>query len=127
MGPERSQRISPAKSAADIGLPFSIHLDTPVIPMNPLFGAWSAVNRITSSGQQLGLNERVGVMQALRSVTIDAAWQMFLDKQTGSLEVGKKADLVILAKNPLLQPTTLDKIEVLETYVAGLNIYTAPL
>ena len=95
--------------------------------MNPLFGVWSAVNRITSSGQQLGLNERVSVMQALRSVTIDAAWQMFLDKKTGSLEVGKKADLVILAKNPLLQPTTLDKIDVLETYVAGLNIYTAPL
>lgn len=127
MGPERSQRISPAKSATDIGLRFSIHLDTPVVPMNPLFGVWSAVNRITSSGQQLGLNERVSVMQALRSVTIDAAWQMFLDKKTGSLEVGKKADLVILAKNPLLQPTTLDKIDVLETYVAGLNIYTAPL
>jgi predicted amidohydrolase YtcJ len=126
MGPERSQRISPAKSATDIGLRFSIHLDTPVVPMNPLFGVWSAVNRITSSGQQLGLNERVSVMQALRSVTIDAAWQMFLDKKTGSLEVGKKADLVILAKNPLLQPTTLDKIDVLETYVAGLNIYTAP-
>ena len=127
MGPERSQRISPAKSATDIGLRFSIHLDTPVVPMNPLFGVWSAVNRITSSGQQLGLNERVSVMQALRSVTIDAAWQMFLDKKTGSLEVGKKADLVILAKNPLLQPTALDKIDVLETYVAGLNIYTAPL
>lgn len=126
MGPERSQRISPAKSAADIGLPFSIHLDTPVVPMNPLFGVWTAVNRLTSSGQQLGPNERIGVMQALRSVTIDAAWQMFLDKQTGSLEVGKKADLVILAENPLLQPTTLDNIEVLETYVAGLNIYVAP-
>ena len=125
MGPERSQRISPAKSAADMGLLFSIHLDTPVVPMDPLFATWSAVNRITSSGQELGPNERISVMQALRSVTIDAAWQVFLEKETGSLEVGKKADLVILAENPLLQPLTLDKITVLETYVAGLNIYTA--
>lgn len=123
MGPERSQGISPAKSAADIGLPFSIHLDTPVVPMDPLFATWSAVNRITSSGKALGPNERISVMQALRSVTIDAAWQVFLDKETGSLEVGKKADLVILAENPLLQPTTLDKINVLATYVAGLNVY----
>lgn len=124
MGPQRSKNISPAKSAADIGLPFSIHLDTPVVPMDPLFATWSAVNRLTSSGQLLGANERIGVMQALRSVTIDAAWQVFLEKETGSLEVGKKADLVILAENPLLQPTTLDKIDVLATYVSGLNIYS---
>ena len=125
MGPERSQRISPANSAANIGLPFSIHLDTPVVPMNPLFAVWSAVNRITSSGKLLGPSERVNVMQALRSVTIDAAWQMFLDKDTGSLEVGKKADLVILSKNPILEPMKLNKIDVLATYVAGLQIYTA--
>ena len=125
MGPERSQRISPANSAANIGLPFSIHLDTPVVPMNPLFAVWSAVNRITSSGKLLGPSERVSVMQALRSVTIDAAWQMFLDKDTGSLEVGKKADLVILSKNPILEPMKLNKIDVLATYVAGLQIYTA--
>jgi predicted amidohydrolase YtcJ len=125
MGPERSQGISPAQSAVAIGLPFSIHLDTPVVPMNPLFGVWTAVNRITSSGKPLGANERISVMQALRSVTIDAAWQMFLDNKIGSLEVGKKADLAILAQNPLLQPTTLDKLDVLATYVAGLNIYTA--
>jgi predicted amidohydrolase YtcJ len=124
MGPERSQGISPARSAVDIGLPFSIHLDTPVVPMDPLFATWSAVNRLTSSGQLLGPHERISVMQALRSVTIDAAWQVFLDNETGSLEVGKKADLVILSENPLLQPTTLDKIEVLSTYVSGLKIYS---
>jgi predicted amidohydrolase YtcJ len=124
MGPERSQGISPARSAVDIGLPFSIHLDSPVVPMDPLFATWSAVNRLTSSGQLLGPHERISVMQALRSVTIDAAWQVFLDNETGSLEVGKKADLVILSENPLLQPTTLDKIEVLSTYVSGLKIYS---
>lgn len=123
IGPERAREISPAKSAADIGLPFSFHLDTPVVPMNPLFAVHSGVNRLTSSGKVLGEHQRIDVMQSLRSVTIDAAWQMFLDNEIGSIEVGKQADLVILDANPLDNPKAIDQINVLETFVAGLTIY----
>ncbi len=123
IGPERAKEISPAKSAVDIGLPFSFHLDTPVVPMSPLFAVYSGVNRVTSSGKVLGEHQRISVMQSLRSVTIDAAWQMFLDKEIGSIEVGKQADLVILDANPLDRPDSIDKINVLQTFVAGLSIF----
>jgi len=50
MGPERAMRISPARSAIERGIRFSIHCDTPVVPMTPLLLAWAAVNRISTGG-----------------------------------------------------------------------------
>ena len=123
IGPERAAKISPSHTAQQLGLPFSIHLDTPVVPMDPLFAVWSTVNRITSSGKLLGGDERIDVMQALRAVTIDAAWQMFVAGDRGSLEVGKKADLVIIDANPLQDPQAINTINVLQTFVGGVSIY----
>lgn len=123
MGPERAANMSPARSAANIGLPYTIHLDTPIVPMEPLFLVWSAVNRETRSGLVVGEHQRLTVMEALRAVTIDAAWQIFREEELGSIEVGKQADLVVLDKNPLLFPKTLKDIQVERTYVAGLLIY----
>ena len=40
-------------------------------------------------------------MPALRAVTIDAAWQVFMEDEIGSIESGKRADLVVLSENPL--------------------------
>ena len=62
-------------------------------------------------------------LQALRATTIDAAWQSFLEEDRGSLEAGKRADLVILAENPLDRPETMDDITVLETIVGGNTVY----
>lgn len=123
MGPERAFRMSPAKSATDKGVPFTIHADTPVVPMEPLRLAWSATNRLSSSGQLIGGDQRITALQALRATTIDAAWQSFLEEDRGSLEAGKRADLVILADNPLDRPETMDDITVLETIVDGNTVY----
>ncbi len=100
LGPERAAVISPARWAQDYGLRFSSHLDTPVTPMLPLQAVWSQVERITSGGDVLGPEQRIGVMEALRAVTIDAAWQVFQEGNRGSLEPGKYADLVVLSGNP---------------------------
>jgi hypothetical protein len=124
LGPERSAHISPTRTTQKLNLPFSIHLDTPVVPMSPLFAVWSTVNRLSSSGQLLGADERIDTMQALRAVTIDAAWQVFLDQDRGSIEVGKKADLLVIDGNPLLEPASIKDLRVLETYVGGVSIYT---
>ncbi|BFM14388.1 amidohydrolase [Maricurvus nonylphenolicus] len=123
MGPERAANMSPARSAANIDLPYTIHLDTPIVPMEPLFLVWSAVNRETRSGFVVGEHQRLTVMEALRAVTIEAAWQIFREQDLGSIEAGKQADLVVLDKNPLLFPKTLKDIKVERTYVAGLEIY----
>ena len=67
-------------------------------------------------------------MQALRSVTINAAYQYFEEASKGSLEVGKIADLVILSANPTkVDPMDIVDIEVLETIKNGQTIYRAPV
>ena len=123
MGPERAARMSPAKSAQARGVRFTIHCDTPVVPMEPLRLVWAAVNRKTRSDFTLGEAERISPMQALAAVTIDAAWQHFEEDVKGSLEPGKLADFVILSRSPLDDPETIDEIEVIETVIGGRTVY----
>jgi predicted amidohydrolase YtcJ len=123
LGPERACRQNPAKTALSKGIPFSIHLDTPVTPINPLLLVWSAVQRLSTGGNIIGEGERISALQALRATTIDAAWQIFQEDNRGSVEVGKYADLVVLSDNPLQQPETIKDIDVLETIVGGRTIY----
>ena len=123
LGPERAAHISPTRSALERGIRFTLHADTPVAPMEPLRIVWAAVNRRTTSGIALGPTERITPMQALRAVTIDAAYQHFAERDTGSLEVGKLADLVIVERSPLADPEHIDQIRVLETIVGGRTAY----
>ncbi len=104
MGPERAANMSPARWAQEHGLVFSSHLDTPVVPMQPLQAVWSQVYRLSSGGEVIGPEQRIDVMSALRAVTIDAAWQVFQEDNRGSLEPGKLADMIVLSGNPLDDP-----------------------
>jgi predicted amidohydrolase YtcJ len=123
MGPERAATMSPAKWAQDVDLRYSSHLDTPVTPMLPLQAVWSTVHRITFGGDVLGPQQRVGVMEALRAVTIDAAWQVFEEDNRGSLEPGKFADMIILSGSPLDDPMAMRELNVETTLVGGATIY----
>jgi predicted amidohydrolase YtcJ len=123
MGPERAERMSPTKSSLDRDLRFSVHLDTPVTPMIPVLAVWSAVNRVSTGGRVIGEAERIDPMQALRAVTIDAAWQIFREEELGSIEIGKLADLVVLDGNPLERPEAIRDLEVVQTVVGGVTIY----
>jgi predicted amidohydrolase YtcJ len=125
MGPERAARMSPARSAALRGLRFTLHCDSPVVPMEPLRLVWAAVNRLSASGAEIGPEQRITPMQALRAVTIDAAYQHFEDDVKGSLEPGKFADLVILSRSPLEDPSGIDTIGVVETIVGGETVWHA--
>jgi predicted amidohydrolase YtcJ len=123
IGPDRAAAISPARWSLDHDLRFSSHLDTPVVPMQPLQAVWSQVFRQTYGGDVLGPEQRIDVMQALRAVTIDAAWQVFQEDNRGSLEPGKYADLVILSGNPLDDPINMRDIQVERTLVGGATVY----
>jgi hypothetical protein len=123
LGPERAARISPAASAADLGIRFTTHLDTPVVPIDSMLQLWAPVARLTSSGQMLGPEERISVEQSLRAMTSDAAWQLRLEDELGSIEPGKLADLVILSQNPLDADAALRDIQIDRTLVGGVTLY----
>ena len=125
MGPERAARMSPARAAVERDLRFTIHADAPVVPMEPLRLVWAAVNRRSRSGVTIGAEQCIAAMQALRAVTIDAAYQHFEEADKGSLEPGKLADLVILDRSPLTDPGHIDRLRVLETIVGGRSVYRA--
>jgi predicted amidohydrolase YtcJ len=126
MGPERAARMSPARSAAERGIRFTLHADSPVVPMEALRLVWAAVNRRSTSGAVIGAAERIDVMRALRAVTIDAAYQHFEEDEKGSLEAGKLADLVVLDRSPLDDPAGIDRIRVRETWVGGRRAHLSP-
>jgi predicted amidohydrolase YtcJ len=122
MGPERAANMSPARWALDAGVRFSSHLDTPVTPMLPLQAVWSQVERKSTSSAIIGRDQRIDRLSALRAVTIDAAWQVFMDDVIGSIEPGKHADLVVLSGNPLTAPD-VRSLKVDRTIIAGATVY----
>lgn len=125
MGPERACRMSPAGEALRLGLPFTLHSDTYVTPINPLLLVWAAVNRRSYGGRDLGSREQgVPVLEALKGVTINAARQGFEDRRKGSISPGKLADFVILAENPLeVPPLHIKDIAVVSTIVGNVVRY----
>ncbi|QQS11379.1 MAG: amidohydrolase [Rhodospirillales bacterium] len=101
LGPERAERMNACATALATGVPMAIHSDAPVTPLGPLFTAWCAVNRLTASGRTLGAHERIGVADALRTITLGAAYTLRLDGEVGSIEAGKRADFAVLEDDPL--------------------------
>ena len=81
---------------------------------------WCAVNRITSSGRVAGSEQRVSVEDALRGVTIEAAYSLKLEDEVGSIETGKRANLTMLDENPLsVDPMDIRDINVWGTVMEG--------
>ena len=82
------------------------------------------MNRKTAKGRVLGAEQTITVMEALKAVTVNGAYQIFEEDRKGSIAAGKAADLVILEKNPLTVPKDeLREIRVLETIKSGDTIF----
>ncbi|WP_317930415.1 amidohydrolase [Halioxenophilus sp. WMMB6] len=123
-GDERAFGISPTGSALRKGITFTVHNDSPVVPPDMMRLLWVTVNRETRSGFVLGPDERISPLEALRAMTINAAYQYFEEDKKGSLTVGKQADLVILGADPItVDPGTIKDIPVLETIAHGQTIF----
>ena len=120
VGPERAERMNACASALAEGIPMAIHSDAPITPLGPLFTAWCAVNRITASGRVQGEHERISVADALRTITLGAAYTLKMDGEVGSIEAGKKADFAILEEDPTtVDPMALKDIPVWGTVQGG--------
>ncbi len=124
IGQKRADFISPQASAWKVGLRPTAHNDSPVVPTDMMRLVWSSVNRRTRSGDILGPLERVTPYRALQQVTINAAWQIKEDASKGSIAKGKRADLVILDRNPLtVDAMDIKNIKVVATIKDGKTIF----
>ncbi len=84
----------------------------------------AAVNRLTTSGKQLGPEQAITPYQASRAITKDAAWQYFEEHRKGTIEAGKLADFVILAEDPFsIDRKKIGDILVLETIKEGKTVF----
>ncbi len=120
IGKDRAERMNACRSALDVGVTLAIHSDAPVTPMGPLFTAWCAVNRKTMTGKTLGSAQKISVTEALEAITLGAARTLKLDRDIGSIEVGKRADFAVLAQDPTeVDPQALKDIPVLGTVLGG--------
>jgi len=124
-GKAQAMYISPMRDAIDAGLHPTNHTDFVVAPLDQMMMLWSAVNRISRDGTEIGPDQRVTPLEGLKAMTIWVAEQYGEQTSKGTIEAGKLADLVILDRNPLkVEPTTIKDIKVVETIKEGKTIYT---
>ncbi len=123
-GDARASFISPVRATIDRGIPFTVHNDSPIVPPDIMRLVAITVNRETRSGLILGPDQRATVMEALHAVTLGAAYQYFEEDDKGSITPGKRADLVILERNPLTaNPADLANIGIIETFSRGESVF----
>ncbi len=100
LGPERAEQIVRAGSLIRNGIRVSFHSDFMMAPTEPLTLAWCAATRTTRSGREVCSAEQLTLEEALRGITIDAAFALHLDHEIGSIVAGKKADFTVLEDDP---------------------------
>lgn len=123
-GYERAASISPAHTAILEDVVYTFHQDSPVIQPNMLETIGCAVNRRTKTGKVLGIEECISVEDALKGVTVNAAYQYFQEHERGTIEVGKLADFVILNADPrTIDKLKIGEIKVLATIKEGICCY----
>jgi predicted amidohydrolase YtcJ len=123
-GFKQAQYISPMRDAIDLGMRPTNHTDFVVAPLDQMMMLWSAVNRISRANAKVGIDQSITPYEGLQSMTLFVAEQYDESATKGTIEVGKKADLVILDKNPLkVSPIEIKNIQILETIKSGKSIY----
>ena len=131
-GPARMKILEPAGFLAAAGARIAFGSDWPVDRLDEWFALKVGVTRTNSPDAppeyrgRLGDDPGLSREAVLRAATIDAAYELHQDETTGSLEVGKFADLIVLDRNPLQIPAEdIANIQVLETVVGGNVVYNA--
>ena len=120
VGYERSQEMVRLGDAIKHGIKVALHSDMPMAPASPLMLMHAAINRENFAGKVAGPNQRISKIDALRAVTINAAYVLRLEEMYGSIEVGKYANFTILNKNPLMiKNNEMKNIEILGTVLKG--------
>lgn len=104
IGHERATRMARLATVVREGIPLALHSDFTMAPARPLNHAWVAANRICDSGEVACPEERLTLEQALRAITIDAAFVLGMEDDVGSIRAGKRADFTVLEADPFEEP-----------------------
>jgi len=130
LGPARFRILEPAGLLAKAGARIAFGSDWPVDPLNQWFALKVAVTRTAAPGAdkkyagRLGKDPGLTRRQAIRAITINSSYQLHQEAETGSLEVGKLADLIVLDRNFFKIPAEeIANIQVLQTVVGGKVVY----
>ncbi len=129
LGPERSRWLYPMASVAQTGAMIAAGSDWSVSSMNPLDAMQVAVTRRAlddSTGPAWHPEELVDLPTMIAAYTINGAYVNHQEKETGSLEVGKAADLIVLDRNLFKIPVhEIHRAQVLLTLLEGQEVYRA--
>ena len=126
LGTERASQMTRVGSARRNGMSVALHSDLPMGPLKPLLAASAMATRLSGSGVVLGEDEQLSPYDALAAVTIESAWQLFLDHEIGSLAAGKLADLTVLDDDPFaMDPEGWPDITIRATVLSG-TVYPLP-
>jgi predicted amidohydrolase YtcJ len=113
-------RRLPLNTLRDAGADLALSSDFPAADYDVISAVQSAATRRTRTGASLEPEEALGVEEALRGYTTTAARVLGVEREAGSIEPGKRADLVVLSADPLsADPDRLGEIKVKRTYVSG--------
>ena len=130
IGAERIKTTYAFRSILDAGGILSFGSDWTVAPLSPLEGIYAAVTRRTTDGAHRDgwqPQEKITVEEALTAYTATNAYAVFEENIAGTLEIGKRADFVILSDDPRsVDPADIRGIEVLETIIDGQRVYAHP-
>jgi predicted amidohydrolase YtcJ len=133
LGPDRVAWVGRWRDLLDAGVPTIGSTDEPYgygATGPAMLAIYQAVTRIGETGAPPPawmLSQRISVEEALRLITIDAAWGCREEATKGSLEPGKRADLVVLSADPTaIDAAGLADVEVLMTMVGGESVFCAP-
>lgn len=127
VGEERLDGAYAWRKALQAGGRLALGSDFPVESADPLLGLYAAVTRQDLEGDPPGgwlPGQRLTREEALRGFTLDAAWSLFLDEEVGSLDPGKRADLVVFGRDPMTVPAAeIPDVPVDYTLVDGEVVY----
>jgi predicted amidohydrolase YtcJ len=125
LGPIRVKSSYVFRSLLDTGAMLAFGSDWYVAPISPILGIHAAVTRQTIDGSESWIpQEKITVEEAVRAYTVSAAYAEFGDKNKGSLEVGKLADVVVLSQDIFrIDPNEIQDTKVIHTIVGGEVVY----
>ncbi|KAF8230148.1 hypothetical protein L208DRAFT_1438505 [Tricholoma matsutake] len=130
LGPERVKGLYAFRSLIDSGARITLGSDSPVESLNPLSAFHAAITRVSSDGKSPHgpsgwfPEQRISRQEALRGMTIDPAYASFTETILGSLEVGKRADYVVLSQDIMTIPEdVILATQVLTTVMDGKPVY----
>lgn len=120
LGPDRADSMVRLGSLTRRGVSVSLHSDLPMGPARPLYLACCAVNRTTASGRVASKDQKLSVEQALRAITLDAAYSWRMEQEMGSIAPGKVANFTVLEEDPLaVEPMRMKDIPIWGTVFEG--------